>query len=163
MSEKAGMDERFVENGRRKYNVQAIWERHQEMIRQIVVGRTNVEIAGTIGCTPQTVSNLRNSPVAKLEIDRLSMQCDASVTDLSQRIEEFAPVALNLIENIIRGTMQDASLSLRAKLANSHLARAGYGEVHKVQSLHAHLSRGDIEGIKERARNNSEVKNVTHT
>ena len=71
--------------------------------------------------------------------------------DVTQRIEDFAPIALDLIENIVRGREPMATIGLRAKLASGQLARAGYGEVRKVQSLHATLSREDIEIIKERA------------
>ncbi len=149
MSEKIGLDARFTP--RRRYNVQALWEKHHEILRQVVMGRSNVEIASTIGCTPQTVSNLRNSPMAKEEIERLSSGRDESAMSIAQRIEEFAPIALDLIENIVRGREPTASIGLRAKLAGGQLARAGYGEVHKVQALHGVLSRQDIESIKERA------------
>ena len=149
MSEKIGLDGRFAP--RRRYNVQALWEKHHEITRQIVLGRTNGAIAADIGCTPQTVSNVRNSPLAKSEIARLSEQRDEVTMNIARRIEEFAPVALELIENIVRGRMPDASIGLRAKLAAGQLARAGYGEVHKVQALHATLSRSDIEEIKQRA------------
>ena len=150
MSEKIGLDGRFTPQ--RRYNVQALWEKHHEILRQVVLGRTNVDIADEIGCTPQTVSNLRNSPLAKQEIDRLSNGRDEAAMSIARRIEEFAPIALDLIENIVRGRDPTASIALRAKLAGSQLARAGYGEVHKVHALHATLSREDIEGIKERAR-----------
>ncbi len=149
MSEKIGLDGRFTP--RRRYNVQALWEKHHEILRQVVMGRSNVDIADAIGCTPQTISNLRNSPLAKEEIDRLSAGRDEAAMSVAQRIEEFAPVALELIENIVRGRVPNASIALRAKLAGSQLARAGYGEVHKVHALHATLSREDIETIKERA------------
>ena len=131
--------------------MQALWEKHHEIVRQVVLGRNNVDIADAIGCTPQTVSNVRNSPIAKEEIGRLSEGRDSATVDIARRIEEFAPVALTLIERIVRGQMPEASMALRAKLASSQLARAGYGEVHKVQALHAHLSRSDIDAIKERA------------
>ena len=149
MSEKIGLDGRFTNE--RRYNVQALWEKHKEIARQVVLGRTNTDIADTIGCTPQTVSNVRNSPLAKEEIGRLSGQRDEITMSVARRIEEFAPIALDLIENIINGRVPQASIALRAKLACGQLGRAGFGEVHKVQALHATLSREDIEAIKERA------------
>ena len=149
MSEKIGLDGRFTPH--RRYNVQALWEKHHEITRQIVEGRTNMAIAADLGCTPQTISNVRNSPLAKSEIERLSGERDEVTMNVARRIEEFAPVALDLIESIVRGRVPEASIALRAKLASSQLARAGYGEVHKMQSLHAELSREDIEQIKQRA------------
>ena len=149
MSEKIGLDGRFVP--RRRYNVQALWEKHHEITRQIVLGRTNGAIAADLDCTPQTISNVRNSPLAKEEIERLSSARDENTMEVARRIEEFAPIALDLIENIVRGRVPEASISLRAKLASSQLARAGYGEVQKIHSVHATLSREDIENIKDRA------------
>ena len=149
VSEKIGLDGRFTQ--RRQYNVQALWEKHHEITRQVVLGRTNGAIAEDIGCTPQTISNVRNSPLAKQEIDRLSGMRDEETMAIARRIEEFAPIALDLIENIVRGRVPGASIALRAKLAGGQLNRAGYGEVHKVHSVHATLSRQDIEDIKQRA------------
>ena len=96
--------------------------------------------------------------MAKEEIERLSSGRDEMAQSVAQRIEEFAPVALDLIESIVRGRVPEASIALRAKLASSQLARAGYGEVQKVQTLHAHLSQSDIADIKRRA---SEAIDVT--
>ena len=149
MSEKIGLDGRFAP--RRQYNVQALWERHHEITRQVVLGRTNAAIAAAIGCTPQTISNVRNSPLAKSEIERLSGARDEDTMSIARRIEEFAPIALQVIEDIVRGQVPDASIALRAKLAGGQLARAGYGEVQKVHSVHTTLSRSDIEDIKARA------------
>ena len=150
MSEKIGLDGRFTP--KRRYNVQALWEKHHEITRQIVEGRTNTAIAADLGCTPQTISNVRNSPLAKSEIDRLSAGRDETTMEISRRIEEFAPVALQLIENIVRGQVPEASIALRAKLAAGQLARAGYGEVQKIQSVTHRITRDEIEAIKERAR-----------
>ena len=149
MSEKIGLDQRFTE--KRRYDIKALWEKHAEITRQVVLGRTNVDIAESIGCTPQTVSNVRNSPLAKARIDSMSEQRDSETVSIAKRIEEFAPVALELLEEIVSGNIPEASIALRAKVASSHLGRAGYGEVHKAHILSQHLSREDIERIKLRA------------
>jgi hypothetical protein len=151
MSEKIGRDKRFVP--RMQYDVKALWEKHHEIARQVVLGRTNVAIAESIGCTPQTVSNVRNSPLAKARIESLNDSRDADAISMAQRIEEFAPIALKLLENIVSGNVPEASIALRAKYASAHLGRAGYGEVHKMHALHAHVTGAEIERIKERALN----------
>ena len=150
MSEKVGLDRRFTR--RRAYDVKALWEKHHEIVRQVVLGRTNGDIAMDIGCTPQTVSNVRNSPLAKEAIDRLSAGRDETVMNIAKRIEEFAPIALGLIENIVKGTVPGASIGLRARMASGQLARAGYGEVQKIHSVQTTLTRADMEVIKDRAR-----------
>ena len=149
MSEKVNLDRRFTSE--RKYDIKALWEKHAEITRQVVLGRTNVDIAESIGCTPQTVSNVRNSPLAKAKIETMSEQRDEETVSIAARIEQFAPVALGLLEEIVNGKVPEASIALRAKVASSHLGRAGYGEVHKAHILSQHLSREDIERIKLRA------------
>lgn len=160
MSEKIGADRRFVE--KRRYDIKALWEKHAEITRQVVLGRTNLAIAESIGCTPQTVSNVRNSPIAKAEINRMSEECNANVVNIARRIEEFAPVALGLLEDIIAGNMPEASIALRAKVASSHMSRAGYGEIHKAHVLSQHLTRDDIERIKARALDAAQNAGVVH-
>lgn len=141
-------DGRFVE--RRQYNVKRLWEKHHEMLRQVTLGRTNVEIAESIGCTPQTVSNVRNSPLAREVLDQRMQQLDEQTYDMTERLKEFAPVAMRLLEEVIEGR-HGASIALRARYADKHLGRVGYGEIKKIASMHEHLTREDIEAIKLRA------------
>jgi hypothetical protein len=143
------VDRRFVRE--RQYNVKSLWDHHQQMLRLIALGRSNVEIAEAMDCTPQSVSNLRNSPVAKVKLEQLKRTLDEEAVDIGTRIQEFAPVALRLLEDVISGRDPDASISLRAKYASLHLSRAGFGEVKKVASINTHLTRDDIEDIKRRA------------
>lgn len=150
------MDRRRAGPGeRRRYNIKELWDKHREIARQVVLGGTNVSIAEAIGCTPQTVSNVRNSPLGRAEQERLHEGRDEATRDVARRIEEFVPQALSVLEDIITGRTPGASIALRAKVAGGHLARAGYGEVHRVQALHAHLSGSDIQAIKDRARSAS--------
>lgn len=142
-------DRRFVEE--RRYNIQSLWERHHNAIRLIALGHGNKEIAEVLEVTPQTISNIRNSPIAKSRIEQFREMLDAETLDINRRIQEFAPVALELIEGVISGDFPEAPIALRAKHAAAHLARAGYGEVKKIASINTYLSREDIERIKERA------------
>lgn len=77
---------------------------------------------------------------------------DADTVDLGIKIQQSAPRALRLIEDIIAGTEDEASISLRARMADKHLDRAGYSPVKRLQVASAQLTREDIEEIKERAR-----------
>jgi len=94
----------------------------------------------------------------KAELERLHHGRDIETMSIARRIEEFAPQALRLLEDIITGREPGASVALRAKVAAGHLGRAGYGEVHKVHAMHAHLTRDDLAAIKERAVHASEFK-----
>lgn len=146
------MDGRRIATGtRRQYNIKELWDKHREIARQLVLGGTNVTIANAVGCTPQTVSNVRNSPLGQAELQRLHSGRDEETVNIAHRIEEFVPQALSVLEDIITGKMPGAGVALRAKVSSAHLARAGYGEVQKIHSMHAHVTSDDIVRIKERA------------
>lgn len=147
-NKRIGRDQRL--RAQRAYDIKSLWERHGEIVDRIVMGQTNVQIASDLGCTPQTVSNVRNAEVWQGTIERMRAGRAERAMDLGRQIEEFAPVAEQLLEGIIDGSIS-APLALRAKYASAHLGRAGFGEVHKVRALHAHLSPDDIARIKERS------------
>lgn len=141
-------DRRFVP--KRQYEVKSLWENHHSMLRMLALGRSNTDIAAAHGVTPQTISNLRNSPIARTKLSSLRETLDNEAIDIGTRIQEFAPTALRLLEEVISGEVE-APIAIRAKYASVHLGRAGFGEVHKVASINTHLSRDDIELIKLRA------------
>lgn len=72
--------------------------------------------------------------------------------EIAQRINAFVPVALQFLEDVIAGKYP-ASIALRAKYADKHLARAGYGIVLRSTNLNMNqtLEASDIENIKQRA------------
>lgn len=146
--EKHLYDRRFVE--KRVYNIKSLWTNHEQMLRMVALGSSNEDIALACGVTPQTVSNVRNSPISKQKLTQLRTQLDAETIDIGARIQEFAPIALQLLEDVITGKVE-SPVAIRAKYASAHLGRAGYGEVKKIAAISTHLSRDDIEAIKERA------------
>lgn len=148
MEDKYLYDKRFVE--RRTYSIKMLWTQHEQMLRMVALGHSNVDIADALGCSAQQVSNVRNSPVSQLKLAELRQQLDAEAIDIGARIQEFAPTALAVLEDVIAGRTE-ASIAIRAKYASAHLGRAGFGEVKKVASINTHLSRDDIELIKARA------------
>jgi DNA-binding CsgD family transcriptional regulator len=141
-------DRRFVP--KRNYEVKSLWENHHSMLRMLALGHSNADIAEAHGVTAQTISNLRNSPVAKTKLHSLRETLDSEAIDIGARINEFAPLALKLLEDVISGEVE-APIAIRAKYASVHLGRAGFGEVKKIASVNTHLTRDDIELIKMRA------------
>jgi hypothetical protein len=150
--------------GPKHWVVSEMWELHHEIVRLLVLGLKNTEIAAKLGCSTQTVSNVRNSPVAQEQITIMRGARDADTVDLAKEIIEIAPVAMNLLKDIIRGENDgvNASIGLRAKEANGMLARAGFGVPQRVQSesVNVHLTSADIANIKDRARSNSDIIDV---
>ena len=100
------------------------------------------------------VSYTRNSKVAKDQVGILRGAMDADTIDLGIQIQKFAPVALKLLEDIIKGDGdgKDASIGLRARHADRYLDRAGHSPVKKIATMSTTLTREDIEAIKARSR-----------
>jgi hypothetical protein len=158
-------DRRKRKNGRRRtWQVSKIWDLHHEIKRRILLGQKNTIIAEALGCTPVTVSNVRNSPIIQDQLAIMQGARDANTVDIAREIQEFAPEALKLLKDIVRGegVGKNASTALRAKEANGFLDRAGHVPIRKEQHVHAHLTPEEIEGIKERAFKDGPIVDVEY-
>jgi hypothetical protein len=136
----------------KKWTVSKIWDVHQEVVRRLVLGQKNTEIAKALDISEVQVSNIRNSPVIQDKLAIMQASRDAATVDIARQIQEFAPIALKKLMDIIDGTEKNASIPLIAKTAESWLDRAGHGPVKKFEGAVAHFSREDIEEIKRRSR-----------
>ena len=158
-----------AEGGRpNSWNIDRIWDVHHEIARRIVLGQDNVTIARDLGVTTATVSNVRNSPVIKEKITVMQCARDASTVDISRQIQEFAPEALKLLRNVIAGNGaegKDASIPLRVRTAEQWLNRAGHAPVQKTASIniHSRLDKEDLDKIKKRASELSELNGVVNS
>ena len=54
---------------RRVYEVQQMTDLHHEITRRLLCGQKVKSVAESLGCTPQTVSNVKNSKVVKEKLD----------------------------------------------------------------------------------------------
>lgn len=157
--DKRRVDERTRLSRRFVVSADKIWEVHHEIKRLIFLGWKNVEIADKLGITMQTVGNVRNSPVIIDELRKMEGARDFEVIDVAKRMREFAPVCLNLLENIVSGEEEQASINLRARTAESFLDRVGFGAPKKVysESYSTHFTMEEIERLKQRAFSNQDA------
>jgi hypothetical protein len=149
-------EQRALRDGRkveeRVYEVKEIWYQHHEIIRLIVLGYGNVEISNLTGYTPQTISNIRNSPIVRERISELQGELDSRTLNIVERVREFEPIALAHLELIIQGKVEGVSPALRAKTCENYLSRGGHGTVQKIASVSGTLTREDIEDLKRKAK-----------
>lgn len=138
---------------RKVFRVSKIWELHDEIARRILLGQKNTVIADALQCSVSTVSNVRNSPVIQDKLTIMRGARDAYTVDIARDIQEFAPTALKVLKDIVggQGIGASASPALRAREANNWLDRAGHAPIKREEHLHGHLTRDDIEKIKDRA------------
>jgi predicted transcriptional regulator len=136
--------------GERKYAIQQVWDVHREIARLLVIGMKHVDIAEQLGISEATVSYTANSPVVKREIDLMRGARDLDAVDVAKRIQEVAPKALEVLEELL-DTANDA---IKYRTAADILDRAGHAAVRNVrlETLSVHLNKEDIEDIRNRAR-----------
>jgi predicted transcriptional regulator len=135
--------------GDRKYEITHIWDRHKEIMRLLVAGLSQVDIAKTLGVTPVMVSYTANSAICRRQMALMHAAADLDAVDVAKRIQEIAPVALDTLEKLLC----EGNETTQFKVATDLLDRAGHGAVKSFRMEHtAHLSRTDIEEIKQRAK-----------
>lgn len=150
-------DKRRVPSGERKgHQITEMWSNHHEIARLIVLGLNNVEIGERMGCTPQTVSNVRNSPVVQDKLAILHAVRDVATGDLAHEIAEMAPMALKRIREVLEtGTVhgQTASAAVIMKEANNLLDREMGKAVQRIDSRNVNttLTSSDLDAIRQRA------------
>lgn len=138
--------------GNQTYSLKTLQDRHHEIIRLIVLGLKNAEVARRLGIDKQTVSNVRNTPLVQERLAYLRAGRDSSTVDVRKRIEQIAPKAIDLLEHVIDGDVEtDVKASDQVRAAIDVLDRAGHKPPQEV-----HVKKGVIikyiEEIKERGR-----------
>lgn len=149
------LDRRRLVDGapRRNPGIGELTDLHHEICRRVLVGEKNVEIARALKCTPQTVSNVRNSPIVKYRLRKMQEERDAKAIDLSAEVNARALRAFEIIDEALYAENDEVPLSMRLKEANNLLDRKeridGIGQ--RSFHVHAHLTADDIEELKKRA------------
>lgn len=149
------LDRRRLNDGmpRRVPGVGEMTEFHHEICRRLLLGQRNKEIAECLGCTPQTVSNVRNSPIVKHRLRELTVQRDVAAVNFSAEVQARAERAFKIVDEALNDETGEVPLMMRLKEANNILDRVervegiGQRNVH----FHAHLTAEDIENLKQRA------------
>lgn len=153
-------DRRRTRGPRKTFEVNHMWELHHEIVRRIVLGQTNRDIAQSLGISEPMVSYTKNSKVCQDKIKEMRAIRDADTIDLAEDIRMKAPKALDLLEDIIDDHGETFSMGLAAKTAENWLDRAGYPAVKRVEAAVVHLTKDEIEKIKEEAMKDARISGM---
>lgn len=142
---------------REDVDVKKVMNMHHEIVRLVVLGMKDVDIANVLGCTTATIRNVKKNPIVRDRIERLNGVRDYNAVDIGTRLREIAQDAVEVIADTILD--ENISLAVRAEKGFKVLDRVGHGPVHNVrgQIAHAMLTKDDIEEIKQRARESMAV------
>ena len=128
---------RSPDGNKKGYQMAKMWDNHHEIARLLVLGLNNQDIAERVGCTPQTVSNVRDSPVVQDKLAILHAVRDVATGDLASEIAAMAPMALKRIKEVLETGQvhgQTASAAVIMKEANNLLYREMGKAVQRIDS-----------------------------
>ncbi len=134
--------------GNRDYHIQKMWNQHHEIVRLAVMGFKQVDIANQLNISEVTVSYTLNSPIVKRQLDIMNAARDINAVDVGKEIHRLAPKAIARMDALLESQVE--AIALRASV--DILDRAGHGAIKKEMSLTGHLTKEDINEIKNRAR-----------
>ena len=165
------MDNRFLpedERDKKTYQIQRVWDHHRSILRMLVASNgkvTNKEIGEAVGCSAQTVSNVRNDPVTQEILAGMHREADTKAIDVSRKVKEMFPLAAKVLENVMMiaedpDTMKDIdskvlSQSVRAAITVTDHA---HPKTSRVQAFHGHVTMAELNALKQSAL--GEIKEV---
>lgn len=132
----------------RKYVIKHMWDRHHEIIRLLVMGMAYRDIANTLKITPQTVSDVANSPIVQEKLLKLRGERDVEAVDIGARIKKLAPSAVAKVKEV----MDKGDLRTSLTAARDILDRSGFVPPTKIdmRGMIAHVTTKELDEIKER-------------
>ncbi len=123
---------------------------HREIARLTFQGFRAEEIAPKVDMALSTVRGIMADPLFKSYVESLDDRADDDVITTRKRLAEMNPIALDTIESMLSNTDVPANVALRA--AESVLDRNGYKPPDRVEHIHGHFTKKDIEDLKQRAK-----------
>lgn len=96
------VDRRRVPDNQKRYQLSQLYDTHHEIIRRLAVGESPAEIAAALDITPQTVSNVRNTAMARAKMQVLREARDKEFAVATKRVTDLMPKAINLLEVLLR-------------------------------------------------------------
>jgi hypothetical protein len=136
----------------RKYQIKELNSKHRDILRRVLLGQSNKEIALAVNCTPEMVSYLRTSQLGRAQLEVLHEKADEGVIDVAADIRALAPEVLAHLNEI--RVAEETPVRVKTDICRDLLDRAGFVKPTRVETtnLNAHLSFDDLLEIKERAR-----------
>lgn len=135
-------------------NPEELKARHREIIRLELLGLGVSEIAEEMEVSVSQVKYVLGSPLAQQFRQELQQMRDEKVADITARLAEMCPKALDIMQDTLSGEYEDATLPLRLRVAESVLDRAGYSKIVNTRNFNigTSLSADDIAKLRDRAK-----------
>ena len=126
-----------------------LWERQKEIMRRLVAGDRQVDIAREMQMTQSRMSIICNSPAFKTQLERLSMGADNNALDVQDRVTALSSDAMSVLEDVLQNG-EGLTKKLQVEVAKDIMDRAGHGAVKKTATITATLGADDIAEMRQR-------------
>jgi len=140
---------------KRTYNLQKLRDNHRTMLRGILLGMRQKDVAKATGYTPATVANARRCEEGQQLMAALHQQADALTIKAASQISQLQAPAVELMRKVINGDIDAASINLRVKAALAMLDRGGNAPIRRVErrdiSTPGVFTKADIQRMKNEA------------
>lgn len=133
--------------GRRKYQIEKLWDSHHEVTRLLLLGWKSRDIADHLGVSDAMVSYTKNSALVQRQLDIMRGARDAEVLDCAIEIKKRVGKALEVLDDTLA---LDSQPALRFKAAEAILDRE-VPKVNRFEGAVARLSAADLKELKDRA------------
>lgn len=143
-------------------SVTHLWERHKQIARLLLQGKTLVEVAKEMKYSPVWISVVSNSPVFKKYLESLRGRVELGITDIRTEINNGASKSVGLLIKLMDDPQTNSQT--KAKIAHDFLDRAGFGAVKTIRSenLSVHLTGDRIAELKEKRENLLRQSQIEH-
>ena len=127
-----------------------LWERHKEIIRRLIAGDRQKDIADDLGMTYGRMSIICNSPAFMSQLRRMSEDADSQALSVQDRIKVLSEDAMSIMEDVLQqGDKLNVPIKTQISVAQDVLDRAGHGAVKKVHNLNESvLNADDLEDMR---------------
>lgn len=134
----------------------AMSDRHHAIVRMATLGYKNTEIAQKLGITPESVGQVRRSPIAKLKTGEIQDRLYEEAFDAAKEIQATLPAAIKIMQRIVNdGELREGDewcstdRGHQLQAAKDLLGMNGFAPIKKVESksISAHLSGEDIDRL----------------
>lgn len=143
----------YLEGG---YSLKKLQAKHREMLRLLALGIEPADVAKALGVSYQTVLNVKNSELGQIHLEVLNGQRDAEITYARKKIESLAPIATEVLEEVLIGEKGDDKLQVA--VAEGVLAKVGLGNISRTQAqnVNVNLDRKTLDDIIQEAKKERE-------
>ena len=124
---------------------------HRNVARLKFAGLRPTEISTKTGLAISTVRSILSDPLCKAYIEKLDNLAEEEIVSVRKRMIKLNNKALDRIEDILDANSAKVPWAVILNAAKDNLDRTGYQVVQKSQYMHAHLTKDDINELKQRA------------